>query len=67
MRCSTTHGAYRCSKEAGHAEDCEQHDLSGVLIATGRRLDEIGISFGVKREGAADPVYRARIWARATA
>jgi hypothetical protein len=62
-RCTTTHGPYRCVKESGHSDDCEQADKSGVLSASGRELDRIGDEHGVKRNGDEDRVYRARIWA----
>lgn len=67
MRCETRHGAYRCTEHAGHDGDCQSPDMSGIPFATGRRLDEIGAAFGLKREGTTDGVFRARIWARATA
>lgn len=67
MRCSTTHGSYRCMHSAGHPSDCEALDLSGLPTATGRRLDEIGDAFKVRRDGADDEAYRVRIWSRATA
>lgn len=66
-RCTTTHGLYRCRKTAGHTGDCESPDLSGIAVRTGRQLDELGAVFKVEREGTSDEIYRAKIWARATA
>lgn len=66
MRCGTRSGPYRCMHDVGHKSDCEQLDLSGLAIASGRRLDELGAAFKVWRDGADDPTYRSKIWERAT-
>jgi hypothetical protein len=65
-RCPTTHGHYRCAKPANHVGNCEQFDRSGIAIAAGGRLDELGADLGVKRGGDSDDAYRARLWEAAT-
>lgn len=67
MRCPTKHGPYRCMHSASHSGDCEALDLTGIPLVAGRRLDELGDAFGVRRNGDADDVYRIRIWRKASA